>query len=115
MISKGNYTRQEAVQALEDNQGNVEAALTQLNKAQLKPFLMRIWGPPSREDDNDDANLQSGVTAGITFQHCVQFFLNISKKLTTKIVILKVYIKSYCFLLDLKHIIHNKACFSVDF
>ena len=77
MISKGNYTRQEAVLALEENQGNVEAALTQLNKAQLKPFLMRIWGPPSREDDNDDANLQSGVTAGnfIFETHCLKLYI----------------------------------------
>jgi len=26
------------------NQGNVEAAFQELNKATLKPFLMRIWG-----------------------------------------------------------------------
>ena len=25
-------------------QGNVEAAFQELNKATLKPFLMRIWG-----------------------------------------------------------------------
>ena len=26
------------------HEGNVDAAFQELNKAQLKPFLMRIWG-----------------------------------------------------------------------
>ena len=29
---------------LTSHQGNVDAAFQELNKAQLKPFLMRIWG-----------------------------------------------------------------------
>ena len=29
---------------LTSHQGNVDATFQELNKAQLKPFLMRIWG-----------------------------------------------------------------------
>lgn len=31
--------------ALTANHGDVEAAYSDLNKSELKPFLMRIWGP----------------------------------------------------------------------
>ena len=33
------------------HEGNVDAAFQELNKAQLKPFLMRIWG----QTENDVA------------------------------------------------------------
>merc|ERR1719507_1527132 len=42
--SKGNFTREDIVTMLTAHEGNVEAAFQELNKAQLKPFLMRIWG-----------------------------------------------------------------------
>ena len=42
--SKGNFSREDIVTMLTAHEGNVEAAFQELNKAQLKPFLMRIWG-----------------------------------------------------------------------
>merc|ERR1719225_157646 len=42
--SKGNFSREDTVTMLTAHEGNVEAAFQELNKAQLKPFLMRIWG-----------------------------------------------------------------------
>ena len=46
LCRKGNFTREDIVTVLTAHQGNVEAAFQELNKAQLKPFLMRIWGQP---------------------------------------------------------------------
>ena len=40
------------------NQGNVEAAFQELNKVQLKPFLMRIWG------QGDSSEVSSGPQIG---------------------------------------------------
>lgn len=54
-MSKGNFTREDIVTVLTANHGNLEAAYSELNKTQLKPFLMRIWGPP-QGSDNDSAN-----------------------------------------------------------
>merc|ERR1719347_1869281 len=42
--SKGNFSREDIVTMLTAHEGNVDAAFQELNKAQLKPFLMRIWG-----------------------------------------------------------------------
>ena len=44
MLSKGNFSREDIVTMLTAHEGNTDAALQELNKAQLKPFLMRIWG-----------------------------------------------------------------------
>ena len=44
MCGKGNFSREDIVTVLTANQGNVEAAFQELNKVQLKPFLMRFWG-----------------------------------------------------------------------
>ena len=44
MCSKGSFVREDIITVLTAHQGNVEAAFQELNKAQLKPFLMRIWG-----------------------------------------------------------------------
>merc|ERR1712106_512261 len=44
MLSKGNFSREDTVTMLTAHEGNMDAALQELNKAQLKPFLMRIWG-----------------------------------------------------------------------
>ena len=44
LCGKGNFAREDIVTVLTANQGNVEAAFQELNKVQLKPFLMRIWG-----------------------------------------------------------------------
>lgn len=45
----------EVVKALNDNAGNEEATLLELQKNQLKPFLMRIWGPPSGVENEEAA------------------------------------------------------------
>ena len=51
-MSRGNYTREDIVTALTANHGNMEAAFVELSKSQLKPFLMRIWGPPQGADND---------------------------------------------------------------
>jgi hypothetical protein len=43
------------------NHGDLEAAFNELSKTQLKPFLMRIWGPPvgtENEAGNQGATLE---------------------------------------------------------
>ena len=49
--SRGSFLREDILTALTANQGNLDAAYVELSKAQLKPFLMRIWGPPSGQDN----------------------------------------------------------------
>lgn len=53
LSSRGNFTRQEILAALTDNQGNMDMAYAQLTKATLKPFLMRIWGPGTGVDNDE--------------------------------------------------------------
>lgn len=45
------------------NQGNVEAAFQELNKVQLKPFLMRIWG---QGDSGEVASGQQPTDANLS-------------------------------------------------
>ncbi|EAT37920.1 AAEL010147-PA, partial [Aedes aegypti] len=54
IASKGNFTREDIVTSLTAHHGNLELAMVELSKTQLKPFLMRIWGPPNGAD-NDSA------------------------------------------------------------
>ncbi|XP_055549050.1 E3 ubiquitin-protein ligase lubel isoform X3 [Wyeomyia smithii] len=56
IASKGNYTREDIVTSLTAHHGNLELAMLELSKTQLKPFLMRIWGP-SNGADNDSGNI----------------------------------------------------------
>merc|ERR1711892_1660437 len=44
LLGKGNFSREDIVTMLTAHEGNTDAALQELNKAQLKPFLMRIRG-----------------------------------------------------------------------
>ncbi|XP_040575747.1 uncharacterized protein [Lepeophtheirus salmonis] len=44
LSGKGNFQREDIVTMLTSHHGNVEASYQELNKEQLKPFLMRIWG-----------------------------------------------------------------------
>jgi len=75
LCGKGNFSREDIVTVLTANQGNVEAAFQELNKVQLKPFLMRIWGQgdssevasgqtPTTSAVGDNANLDSLVSPG---------------------------------------------------
>ncbi|KAL2726532.1 E3 ubiquitin-protein ligase lubel isoform X3 [Vespula squamosa] len=68
ILTKGNFTMADVVKALDNNDGIVDAALLELQKNQLKPFLMRIWGPPVGVE-NDDAAPQgdaAGMVGGAT-------------------------------------------------
>ncbi|XP_024082766.1 uncharacterized protein LOC106665625 isoform X4 [Cimex lectularius] len=51
LLSRGNFSREDIVTVLTANHGNLEAAYMELSKSQLKPFLMRIWGPPQGTDN----------------------------------------------------------------
>ncbi|KAL7301634.1 hypothetical protein TKK_0005641 [Trichogramma kaykai] len=53
IMAKGNFNLQSVVAALNNNNGNEEAALLELQKDQLKPFLMRIWGPPTGVENEE--------------------------------------------------------------
>lgn len=55
IAARGNFTREDIVTSLTAHHGNMELALIELNKTQLKPFLMKIWGPPSGVD-NESGN-----------------------------------------------------------
>lgn len=61
--SRGNYTREDIVTSLTAHHGNLELALVELGKIQLKPFLMKIWGPPSGVE-NESGNNWSENLAG---------------------------------------------------
>lgn len=69
LCAKGNFAREDIVTVLTANQGNVDAAFQELNKVQLKPFLMRIWGQGDANEvsSGQDANL-TGNNFVITFQ-----------------------------------------------
>lgn len=46
LASRGDFAREDIVTVLTANHGDLESAYNELSKTQLKPFLMRIWGPP---------------------------------------------------------------------
>lgn len=60
-MSRGNFTREDIVTVLTANHGNIEAAYLELSKTQLKPFLMRIWGPPNGTE-NESGNITAANT-----------------------------------------------------
>lgn len=57
------------------NHGDIEAAYSELSKTQIKPFLMRIWGPPTGNDNeagNEGVllqNLQGGGKLLLNYSH----------------------------------------------
>ncbi|CAH1139000.1 unnamed protein product [Phyllotreta striolata] len=62
LASRGDYNREDIVTALTANHGDLEAAYNELSKMQLKPFLMRIWGPPvgnENEAGNEGVDLKA--------------------------------------------------------
>ncbi|XP_066586351.1 microtubule-associated protein futsch [Prorops nasuta] len=61
IMLKGNFTLVEVVKALDKNAGVEDAALLELQKNQLKPFLMRIWGPPVGVENDEAAPLQDAA------------------------------------------------------
>lgn len=61
MASRGDFNREDIVTVLTAHHGDLEAAFLELSKTQLKPFLMRIWGPPVGTDNeagNEGATLR---------------------------------------------------------
>uniref|UniRef100_A0A1Y1N3Q0 Uncharacterized protein n=1 Tax=Photinus pyralis TaxID=7054 RepID=A0A1Y1N3Q0_PHOPY len=61
LASRGDFSREDIVTVLTAHHGNVEEAFSELSKTQIKPFLMRIWGPPvgtENEAGNEGATLQ---------------------------------------------------------
>ncbi|KAL7738764.1 hypothetical protein ACLKA6_001167 [Drosophila palustris] len=58
LAAKGNFLSEDIVNALTAHQGNVDQALLELNRTQLKPFLMRIWGSPNGVE-NESAAIES--------------------------------------------------------
>ncbi|KAJ8983783.1 hypothetical protein NQ317_000344 [Molorchus minor] len=61
LASRGDFGREDIVTVLTTNHGDLEAAYNELSKTQLKPFLMRIWGPPvgtENEAGNEGATLE---------------------------------------------------------
>lgn len=57
LTSKGNFEREDIVTALTAHDGNLDLAFQELNKLQLRPFLMRIWG------QGDSGEVASGAAA----------------------------------------------------
>ncbi|XP_043203394.1 serine/arginine repetitive matrix protein 2-like [Amphibalanus amphitrite] len=55
LASRGAFPREDVITALTANHGSVEAAYLDLNRTQLKPFLMRLWGPPQGVEVNEGA------------------------------------------------------------
>jgi len=60
-LSRGNFTREDIVTVLTANHGNIEAAYLELSKTQLKPFLMRIWGPPNGTENESGNNIAANT------------------------------------------------------
>ncbi|KAK4879207.1 hypothetical protein RN001_007353 [Aquatica leii] len=61
LASRGDFNREDIVTVLTAHHGDVETAFSELSKTQIKPFLMRIWGPPvgtENESGNKGATLQ---------------------------------------------------------
>ncbi|XP_025074899.1 uncharacterized protein LOC105430571 [Pogonomyrmex barbatus] len=55
IMAKGNFALADVVRALDNNAGVEDATLLELQKNQLKPFLMRIWGPPVGVENEEAA------------------------------------------------------------
>lgn len=53
--AQGNYSRDDIVTCLTQHQGNVDLAMNELNRLQLKPFLLKIFGSPSGADNQSAA------------------------------------------------------------
>ncbi|XP_051169969.1 E3 ubiquitin-protein ligase lubel isoform X2 [Leptopilina boulardi] len=60
IMSKGSFTLMDVVNALNKNGGIEEVALLELQKSQLKPFLMRIWGPSTGVENDEIATHHEG-------------------------------------------------------
>lgn len=55
IYDRGGFHREDILNALSSHNGNLELSLLDLEKAQMKPFLMRVWGS-SNGHDNESGN-----------------------------------------------------------
>lgn len=55
IYDRGGFPREDITNALSTHNGNMELALLELEKAQMKPFLMRVWGA-SNGTENESGN-----------------------------------------------------------
>lgn len=55
--AQGNFSREDIVTYLTQYQGNVDLTLNELNRLQLKPFLLKILGSPSGAENQSAAEL----------------------------------------------------------
>lgn len=69
--AQGNYSRDDIVTYLTQHQGNVDLTLNELNRLQLKPFLLKIFGSPSGAENQSaaasfepDSHTDDGSTNG---------------------------------------------------
>lgn len=83
----------DVVKALDNNDGIVDAALLELQKNQLKPFLMRIWGPPVGVE-NDGAAPQGGQS--VYSLRYINYEATYARRTRKKILrIIKLYTNNY--------------------
>lgn len=63
LASRGEFNHEDIVTVLTANHGDLEAAYNELSKTQLKPFLMRIWGPPvgTENEAGNEGALQTKI------------------------------------------------------
>ncbi len=61
--SRGTFLSEDILTSLTANHGNLDAAYIELSKAQLKPFLMRIWNndssDPNRKLQSEQVNVSN--------------------------------------------------------
>lgn len=56
--TRGKFSQEDILTCLTAHHGDLEAAFLELSKTQLKPFLMRIWGPPAGAE-NESGNMSN--------------------------------------------------------
>ena len=66
LSAKGNFEREDIINALTSNEGNFDAAFQELNKLQLKPFLMKVWGQPEAGEVTSGAAKEPPAAAALT-------------------------------------------------
>ncbi|XP_062125206.1 E3 ubiquitin-protein ligase lubel isoform X3 [Drosophila sulfurigaster albostrigata] len=63
LAAKGNFSNEDIVNALTAHQGNLDQAVFELNRTQLRPFLLRIWGSPNgMENESTSIDVKSAIS-----------------------------------------------------
>lgn len=66
IYDRGGYPREDIITALSNHNGDVELSLLDLEKAQLKPFLMRVWGASNGTDNESGNFMESQLNSDFT-------------------------------------------------